>query len=206
MRSVEWPESKRMDHVTTIMDGFYHDPQALRRRVLASAFGDFRGPDGALYQNTSAHAEPELFPLVESAIGHRILPKLAGFRLDLGGIEPHSAVHSDDICATHASVLYLNPPEQCQGGTAFWTHRETGWDASPRGVSAEAVATFVKDWEDADKWEMSGFVGMKFNRFLTYPTKLVHSRWPRGGFGTGKQDGRLIWVCFFDVDSRYSVR
>lgn len=195
-----------MEHSLTQMDRFYPDPQALRRRVLASAFGTHTGPDGAKYTNISLHAEPELPLLVEAAMGYRIIPKLTFFRLDLAGELPHCPVHCDDICATHASILYLNPPEQCRGGTAFWSHIETGWDASPRGVPAAAAKAFVEDWRDADKWELSGFIGMKLNRFVAYPTKMVHSRWPREGFGTGKHDGRLIWVCFFNVDSRYSVR
>lgn len=194
-----------MDHALTIMDGFYADPLALRRRVLASAFGDQQGPDGAIYTNISLHNEPELPALIEAAIGRRILPKMQFFRLDLAGEQPHCAVHSDQLCASHASVFYLNTPEQCQGGTAFWRHRELGFDAMPQGVDPAMVAGIVQDWKDAEKWEMGGFVGMKFNRFLTYPTSYFHSRWPRGGFGTGKADGRLIYVCFYDVDSRYRV-
>lgn len=195
-----------MDHSLTQMDGFYPDAQALRRRVLASAFGDQIGPDGAKYTNISLHVEPELVPLVESAMGYRIVPKLMFFRLDLAGELPHNAVHSDDICASHACILYLNPPEQCAGGTAFWTHRTMGWDVTPRGVSPETLAQFVAAWDALDQWEMSGFVGLKFNRFVAYPTPRVHSRWPQAGFGTSKRDGRLVWICFFDVDARYSVR
>lgn len=195
-----------MNHALTIMDGFHPDAQALRARVLKSEFGDQTGPDGAKYTNISLHPEPALFGLVEQAIGYQITPKLSFFRLDLAGELPHCAVHSDDICATHASVFYLNPPEQCRGGTAFWRHKELGLDNMPHGVSKKLVERIVGDWKQLEAWEMAGFVGMKFNRYLTYPTPYFHSRWPQEGFGTGKEDGRLVWVCFYDINPRYSVR
>jgi hypothetical protein len=63
---------------------------------------------------------------IAELIGEPITPKLSCFRLNLAGELPHSWVHSDDICAEFASVLYLNLPEQCKGGTAFWAHDEWG--------------------------------------------------------------------------------
>jgi len=57
-----------------------------------------------------------------------------------------------------------------------------------------------REWKDLTFWEQYHLVPMKFNRFATYPTCLFHSRWPFEAFGKGPEDGRLIWVCFYDVE------
>jgi hypothetical protein len=194
-----------------IVDDFHPDPAALRARVLASRFGDQTGPDGAKYTGISLHqdTQPPLADLISCALGVRVIPRMAFYRLNLDKEMPHSFVHSDDICARYASILYLNEPEQCRGGTAFWKHAETGLDAMPTAEQARAMGRDPKevelelgaDWKILEKWKLCGFVGMKFNRFVSYPTSMFHSRYPHEGFGAGKDDGRLIYVCFYDLDT-----
>jgi hypothetical protein len=54
------------------------------------------------------------------------------------------------------------------------------------------------EWKKLEPWCTQGFVPMQFNRFITYPTSLFHSRFPFEAFGNGPEDGRLIWICFYD--------
>jgi hypothetical protein len=109
-----------------LFDNFAPDALQVREAVIAGGFHDEQGPDGALYTGISGYPVPHWYERIAELIGQPIVPKLSCFRLNLAGELPHSFVHSDDICAKYASVLYLNKPEQCKGGTAFWSHPEWG--------------------------------------------------------------------------------
>lgn len=186
-----------------IIDGFCANPVRLRELVLAGEFGTQTGPDGAKYTNINIQSMPELFTPLQMFLRAKVTSKLAVFRVDLDGELPHCPVHSDEICATHAGILYLNTPEQCKGGTAFWRHKRTGLETMPEAngpLSIHELKRLASDWHDASQWEQTTFVPMKFNRFITYPTRMFHSRWPLEGFGTSKENGRLIWTLFYDRD------
>jgi hypothetical protein len=187
-------------------DDFAPDAFDVRRAVIDGPFGTVTGPDGASYTGISQYSVPHWIPLLEATIGADITPRLSGFRLNLAGELPHSWVHSDGICAAYASVLYLNLPSQYSGGTAFWRHIGLNIDHLPsketlqaQGIHADwFYEMMTREWKDLTYWRQVGFVPMQFNRFITYPTNLFHSRYPFEGFGTGPADGRLIWVCFYD--------
>lgn len=184
-------------------ENFAQDIEQVRTAVVNGGFSTQQGPDGALYTGISLHPVPHWYERIAELIGAPITPRLSCFRLNLAGELPHSWVHSDDICATYASVLYCNLPEQCKGGTAFWRHKTRDLDHLPTrtelGIGAdEFYRTMDREWKELEHWQQIGFVPMKFNRFITYPTCMFHSRFPFEGFGTGPKDGRLIWICFFD--------
>lgn len=189
------------------MDGFAPDAAEVRAAVIRSGFATKTGPDGAAYTGISEYPVPHWFERVAEVVGAPIIPRLSAFRLNLAGELPHSWVHSDDICAQYASVLYLNTPEQCAGGTAFWRHKALGMERlltpeelTARGMDPESFYRLMNcDWKRLTFWEQIGFMPMQFNRFITYPTSYFHSRYPFEGFGTGPEDGRLIWVCFYDL-------
>lgn len=194
----------------TTFDDFARDAAAVRQAVIAGGFETKRGPDGALYTGISQYPVPQWFERIGELVGRPIIPRLSCFRLNLAGELPHSWVHSDDICAKYASVLYLNLPGQCLGGTAFWKHSALGMDRllsdaelCARGMDPAAFHPFMsREWKDQSNWERVGFVEMRWNRFLTYPTSYFHSRYPFEAFGSGPEDGRLIWVCFYDLEAK----
>lgn len=186
-------------------DDFAPNIGVVREEVIKGGFKTEIGPDGAKYTGISQYPIPLWFECISKFIGKPITPKLSCFRLNLAGEFPHSWVHSDDICAKFASVLYMNPPHQCKGGTAFWRHNQLNIDRLPslaelgdKGVSY--YQAMEKDWKNLGLWDQIGFVAMKWNRFITYPTNLFHSRYPFEAFGKTSEDGRLIWVCFYDVE------
>lgn len=189
-----------------VVDDFMPEPARVRAELLAGKFQTETGPDGGQYTNINAVERPDLHALIERAVGFPIHPLLSFARADLAGERPHSAVHSDTICSEFAVVLYLNPPAQCDGGTAFWTHRYLGIDAMPTWKEVEARSwdpnrfykSIREDWNQLGLWTMSGYVGMKFNRCVLYPCKMFHSRWPQESFGQDAATGRLVWVCFFN--------
>lgn len=187
-------------------DNFAPDAEEVRKAVIAGGFKKETGPDGAEYTGISGYPVPHWIERIAELIQCPIVPKLSCFRLNLAGELPHSWVHSDDICAKYASVLYLNPPEQCAGGTAFWRHEALKIDRLPskeeltaQGVHADWFYDMMaREWKELTYWQQTGFVPMQWNRFITYPTCYFHSRFPFEAFGDGPQDGRLIWVCFYD--------
>jgi hypothetical protein len=190
-----------------IFDGFAPDAAAVRDAVIAGGFNTQIGPDGAPYTGISRYAVPHWFDLISVAVGAPIVPRLSCFRVSLAGEVSPVWVHSDDICAQYASVLYLNPPEQCAGGTAFWRHRVHGYERlfgpdelAERGIEYGAYHEWMMaEWRRLHPWTQAGLVPMQFNRFITYPTSYFHSRYPFEGFGASPGDGRMIWVCFFDL-------
>jgi hypothetical protein len=189
------------------VDNFATDAAAVREAVLAGGFESKRGPDGAMYTGISQYAVPQWFKQIEFYVGAPITPKLSCFRLNLAGELPHSWVHSDDICAKWASVLYLNTPEQCAGGTAFWRHERLGMnrllsreELTARGMDPDMFYQYMSaEWKNLGAWRRVALMPMAFNRFITYPTCFFHSRWPFEAFGNSPADGRLIWVCFYDL-------
>lgn len=189
-------------------DDFAEDAGAMRAAVIAGGFTSEIGPDGAKYTGISKLQVPQWFDRISEFLKRRIIPRLSCFRLNLAGEMPHSYVHSDDICARYASVLYLNLPEQCRGGTAFWRHEGLKIDQLPSkerlaklGWNADwFYAMMTREWKVLDFWKQYAIVPMQWNRFITYRTSFFHSRYPFEAFGNGPEDGRLIWVCFYDVD------
>ena len=188
-----------------VKDEFSSSAQEIRSRVVSEGFVDEVGPDGFNYTGINMGEDEELKGEVDKLM-NGVTHKMSFFRQNLEGEMPHSYVHSDEICADWAGLLYLNKDEQAKGGTAFWKHKYMKWDRVPSddevtalGVSKEEFGEqLTVDWKDKELWEMSGFIGMKFNRFIVYPTKIFHSRYPHEGFGQGNEDGRLVWVCFFN--------
>lgn len=196
-----------MKHILSVFDNFSPNLLKFRQQVLGAGFGTQKGPDGADYTGICKVDDKELSDGIGQAIHHQIVPKLSCFRLNVEGDKLHSFIHSDDICAQYASVLYMNLPGTEQGGTAFWKHTGLNIDAMPSAQDIQACAyrpdwfcgMMQKEWNDLSYWQQAGFVGMKWNRLLVYPTSMFHSRYPFEPFGTTPQDGRLIWVCFFDI-------
>lgn len=191
------------------IDDFASDAAEVRAAVIAGGFKTETGPDGAQYTGISQYPVPQWHERLAGLLRTKITPHYSFFRLNLGGELPHSWVHSDNICAKWASVLYLNPPDQCSGGTAFWRHRLLGLSYLPTDeqisragkVPLDFHRWMTAEWKNLDAWEQYGMVPMQWNRFITYPTCFFHSRFPFEAFGNGPDDGRLIWVCFYDRDN-----
>lgn len=190
-----------------VYDNFAPDAKEVRIQVIDAGVEDFIGPNGEPYTNTSKMAVPQWHALLATALGSPVDVKLAGFRFDMAGEYPHNQVHADAVMGSdYAAVLYLNPPEQCRGGTAFYTHSRLGIDRLPAseelGLSEEGLKAWTsrleRDWQVQELWQLTGLAGMKHNRLIVYPTQMFHSRFPREGFGSNLNDGRMIWIAFFN--------
>jgi hypothetical protein len=196
-----------LKHTLLQIDHFAPDAERIRADVIAQGFTTETGPDGMEYIGICKRQVPHWHELIAQAIERPIKARMSFFRLNLAGELPHSWVHSDGLCDRFAAVLYLNPPHQCKGGTAFWRHSALRLDEMPseqqlgeRGLPVDWFnGMMTREWKDLTYWEQNGFIGMQFNRLISYPTSRFHSRYPFEGFGTGPLDGRLVWCCFYDL-------
>lgn len=132
--------------------------------------------------------------------------------------------HFDSLGDTYAAVIYLNPPEQCHGGTAFYRHKATELAHMPASADdrdlerwgCETFTDLVKqvalqsdaehepgkpDWYP--RWELAHLVEMKFNRLVLYNGALLHGLFLEvGAFGSTLETTRLTQNGFFQIARR----
>ena len=196
---------------TLVIDNVLKDFNAAREAVLAHQFKEETGPDGHQYLHITQEAQPKVeLEKRLSKFFKDIDWRLTFWRQDWAGEFPHSFCHADKICADYAALFYAMPPELCVGGTCFYKHKGTGWDHLP--TDAELKASGVEPhrfhpWMTAEtkseaNWTLDGVVSMKPNRLVVYPTKVWHARYPAEGSGTSQEDGRMVWVGFFNATPR----
>lgn len=194
-----------MRPILTIVDDFLPNPKHIRVSVIERGFKDEMF-EGSPYHTVNADYLPNEIPSgICNLYARPVNIHVAAFRQGKAGSPLHNLVHADNTCSDLASVLYLNLPQHTptDSGTAFWRHKNTGWEHMPtedqlQGASY-SIARFAEDWHNADSWEMVFLARAKFNRLITYPTTAFHSRWPWSGHGTTDEDARLIHAAFFSL-------
>jgi hypothetical protein len=81
----------------------------------------------------------------------------------------------------YAALIYLNTPDECAGGTAFYTlggnHRGNAYSMDAEGKVP--VDHYVTDSEG--DWEMLELIEMKYNRFVMYPQWQYHTAYIKPG-------------------------
>jgi hypothetical protein len=125
-------------------------------------------------------------------------------RLTLAKDAGSAPIHVDP---NHLSgILYLSRTEDCRGGTEFFRHERTGTDRMPLDLEglrkmgyqsyAELEQDIIhKDGLDRSKWTETMTVPMRFNRLVILHPYYWHTAGP--GFGDSVENGRLIYVIFF---------
>lgn len=187
------------------IDDFLPDPIGYREQALKQPFYDIRGPDGEVYKNINVRPSNEFETLISERVGRRVKCGYSLLRVNFEGELPNHAVHSDNGYDQFAAILYLNRPEDCKGGTAFWKHKKRGWTAFPTlnqlrqtcMKPAKMVNQLQAEANCEGAWDLLHVAEMKFNRMIVYPTQQWHSRYPWSAFGKTMEDARLIWVSFF---------
>lgn len=196
-----------MRTTTLVVDDFYPAPEAVRRAAVHLKYTD-KEYLGYRYTGMATEWSPELIEgYIGAAIGEPIDLKISYFRLGTKEEQPTTHIHADGDCATHACVWYLSePPAGTIAGTGFYRHKEMGIDRMPSVEWLQAkgydIPTFINtlntDGNDDSKWDMIGLLPQKFNRLVVYETAMFHARFPRDAWGNDANDGRLIWVGFFN--------
>ncbi len=192
-----------------VVEDFYVDPEAVRQRALACDYPPVTGPRTFPGRNgAEPFLPPDLDRMISMLLGEKVVscarPRSfhGSFRITMADEESRYHVHVDPSYLCWVGVLYLNPPEQCRGGTAFYRHKELELDRTPPQEELEArgypdLATLLaQDGPEPDKWEHLMTVPMRFNRLILYRPWIWHSAAP--GFGDSNETGRLIQVFSFE--------
>ena len=143
-------------HEVLIIDNFYVDPDYVRSLALSLDYNIKRGN----FPGFSAYVSLDTTPIIE------LLSRLTGRALaavnKFGNMYIFSTVcesasatsrlyphpHTDGEKKDYdlfAGVIYLNPPEQCTGGTAFYQHNESGIIDFPK-VFDDSVSHYVRKY------------------------------------------------------------
>lgn len=184
------------------IDDFYNDVDEVRKMALGMEFGvrgNYPGQRTVPVKNDS----------VKSLINDIIRPyagDITRWGTDYTGSfqyttqRDRSWVHADQT-TTWAGVLYLTPDAPLSGGTGLFKHKETGLEMASRNpdgtYNKEVMDEIYKDSQDMTKWEMTDFVGNKYNRLILYRGDNFHTSLDY--FGRDINDGRLFQTFFFDT-------
>ncbi|MBL4616423.1 MAG: hypothetical protein JKY46_01900 [Robiginitomaculum sp.] len=195
-----------------VIDDFLQDPMAFRKVLTELEYPQVNVVKGYPGRNSgNAVRIPGLENEISRLVQENIVPKNgaghAKARLTLAGEVGAADIHVDDCY--WSAILYMTLPEYCQGGTSFFSHKETGMDqatlsdadikklgVSNRSQAAEVYNNILKnDAHDHDKWNLTMQVPMRFNRLVLLRPWLWHTAEP--GFGQSIEDGRLVYLMFF---------
>src|SRR5262249_36911806 len=144
-------------------------------------------------------------------------PDNGAFRLSPAAASARCDIHVDGGGRenVYAAILYLSLPEHCRGGTAFWRHRDTGWERSPPKdeLAARGYGTFLefeRRWiqtyrlrnfaelqeRRAATWDCVLSVPMRFNRLIVYRGDYFHAITEL--FGDDAQNARFVQLFYFE--------
>jgi Family of unknown function (DUF6445) len=192
-----------------IIDDFLTDPHVARTKALALNY-DPALKDGNYPGVLSAQPLPipGLDDAVSDIIGTKVQPEARTShnhcRLTLANDKGLSGVHVDPCF--YSGILFLNLPEHCRGGTDFFRHKRTGLDRVPTDAGQMLAAGYADpnqlieevvngDTLKPSKWEKQFTVPMRFNRLILFSPWMFHNS--ARGFGSGKENGRLVHLMFF---------
>jgi hypothetical protein len=93
---------------------------------------------------------------------------------DLPAVVPH--IDNRDAFR-FAATIYLNTPEECAGGTSFYTYN--GSQDGPTSIDDGKQDNYVTD--SVGLWEKIFLAEMKFNRMVLYEQNILHTAYIKPG-------------------------
>lgn len=207
------PYGCRMLNNLMVVDDFLDSVDQLRKAALQLHYPDIQGqfPGRNSQQRINLEGLSEQVSLL---VGEPVIPidppeSHGKCRLTLAADKGRGKVHIDH--AYWSGILYLSRPEDCRGGTDFFRHISTQTDRAP--LSRQDLAQMgyddfdkvhhdliERDGTDDSKWEPTMTVPMRYNRLVLLRPWLWHTAGP--GFGQTIEDGRLVYLMFFQKDPR----
>ena len=194
-----------------IVDNFYENPWQVREEAMKKEYtlpGAFPYP-GVISTNESEMtdwANKKIGEILEINPDHILKRSHYGcYRMISEGNIPQVYIHTHRLRWT--GLVYLNPPADCQGGLKFYRSKKFGayygyQDELKYLETQELTESKDLKWqqeelETEDGWEMTGFVGMAFNRLVLFNASLFHSFTP--GFGNSVETNRMTQNFDFDI-------
>jgi hypothetical protein len=193
-----------------VIDNFYENPEKVRSLALQVDYRDVTQLNYPGFQSINSFSSPGLEKRFSEILGRELdnNPQVTfgKFRIMLKETASELNVHVDGH-AQWTGVLYLNTPEQCRGGTAFYRHKATGLEGPPKAeqlshLGYDKVDDFQTriirvDTSNQSAWSVSQMVSMRFNRLVLFRgNALFHCH--TESFGSNKVDGRLTQNFFFN--------
>ena len=220
---VETRKFGRGGHEVLVADQFLRHPEAVRAEALKLDYtqpklaypGVISEPDWDYSEFLAALGELWGQNIGRSAMDLRFsMVTMRGEELGPWQCMPHVDG------AKAAGLIYLNLPDQCSGGTAFFRHRASGLECIPHSLPPEKMRELerqgygsVREWLEAilrpparpqgyitgsnEDWEQIGLVEMKFNRLVLYSGQIFHSGlFAEDDFGQSADQRRLTFNFF----------
>jgi hypothetical protein len=195
-----------------VIDDFYENPLAVRNLALKAKYypPQTLSPNYAGMESCRCYYSGALIEKFEEIVGNKIEVDLGKnvfgrFRSSAESCPRSTLVHIDD--AEWSAVVYLSLDKDCQGGTAFYKHKETALWGPPdaeclKKLGLCSVGEFEekvvrKDSLDESKWERDVFVAMKFNRLLLFRGSQRFHGYPL--FNGSLEKARLTQLFFFNT-------
>ncbi len=198
-----------------VRDGFYDDPDAVRRIALGMRYAE----DGEVtgYMTDRVHHPRGVRRRLERIFGAPITrwdtdPDEGNgiFYIGLahGARKEVPGVHFDEPYDDVTIVIYLTPglPPDC--GTSLWRHKATGLEHAPMVRDARRLGTTLtklrgrleRDSERRAAWSEIDRAGYRYNRMVAYPSGLLHSATRHHGGSVAQ--GRVYQTFRVGIDWR----
>ena len=192
-----------------VVDDFYRDPYRVRQQALVSAYSDVRAMNYPGFQSDGCYPAEVIKNAFERFINEDLVMNensstFGRFRLMYSNTGSRLTIHTDSQ-SDWTGLIYLNTPEQCRGGTAFYRHKATGLrglpskeDARRLGQSLEDIEsrTIGKDTQNMNAWDVVMLATMRFNRLILFRGHQFHSH--TCAWGDSPTTGRLTQNFFFN--------
>jgi hypothetical protein len=182
--------------IIAIEDHFFDNYPAVLNAFHHATYQDFTlSIDGVTYPYISPDIpgpfKYELLYKLERLLGARIRHNYLFARAMPEGCSKPAKIHSDRDMGAFTAHVYLSP-ESAQASTSFMKHVGLGTVAGPDLDGSE--------WsQDPGEWQKYLTCWGAPNRLLVHHAAHFHCAEPSEGFGTLKNDARLMLTCFFDV-------
>lgn len=203
-----------MKRFIRVVDDFYADPQAVRKRALTMTYSE---PENLVGWRTRAYQPRGIKERIESRFGVDIpyweddldaIEACNGVFFTSyakGGYSEKVGIHYDDPPPWVMFLIYLTPKAPYDAGTSLWQHRKTGLVARPTKRDADRLGTTVeklgaileRDSRIRSRWIEVDRIGNVFNRAVMFPGGFMHSASKH--FGSGFENGRIYQSFHFPV-------
>lgn len=203
---------KFLDEKIVIIDNFYNDPNRIRE--LAQTIPSTRAPgilhglpgsrvEATYFFGHLGHAFTEIINKVWPTETENLNPTFiqdclsrASFLVNVQNSNlPPRVPHIDNPNHERWAVsIYLNTPEECCGGTAFYTYKgDKTFDLNNLDIELKNYQYYVQD--DDEYWTKQYLAEMKFNRAVIYKQNVLHTPYiPPDSFTD--ESPRLIQMFF----------
>lgn len=110
-----------------VVDHFFLDPNLVREQALRSAYSDVRSMNYPGFQSDSCFPADAIKKAFARLIGEDLdiderASTFGRFRLMYANTGSRLTIHTDSQ-SDWTGIVYLNLPDQCKGGTAFYRHK-----------------------------------------------------------------------------------